>query len=630
MISMAIISCQKDDSITISNPINNSPDDVSFIENFGATITSNFIGKIVDANGAKLKDVQISISGLTTMTDHNGVFVLNNVSVYEKFAYIKANKQGFITGSRAIVPTPNGSNDIQITLLEKNIVGTVSSGSESEVAMPNGSLVRFQGDFIDASGNPYSGQVEVSMHYLEPNQEATFTQMPGMLFAQDASNNAKVLETYGMLGVNLYSPSGEKLNISEATPATLEFPVATSTPNAPDTIALWHFDDSVGYWKEQGQATKVGNKYVAEVTHFSWWNCDLPLDFVNVCFNIRSHAELANYYVEIIRNETNQTIFSGYTNTEGLECGLFPANEEMTINVYGNCTNTVIYSQTIGSYTSDIIVTFTIPSLPSEFIETTLTANLITCSGGSLINGYAIVSNANNISSELITIVNGTINHPFVYCDGESYSMVVYDLDSQQHSDVINLSLVPLNTVIGDVLACGNETVLIGSLVAGGVVFYIAPVPTDLDGDGLLDEGLVVALSDFASQVEWGCYQSDLPNVPNVELNNGNPIGLGTAIGDGAYNTTAMLNDCPDAPAALAAGSLGPEWFLPSFYELNEIYLNRATLEMVTGVNVFSSTNYWSSTEFIDLASWYKNFDNGNKGTNSKNLTNSVRAIRAF
>ena len=137
--------------------------------------------------------------------------------------------------------------------------------------------------------------------------------MPGMLFAQDVSNNARSLETYGMLGINLYSPSGEQLNIPETSPASLTFPVDISIPNAPETIALWYFDETVGYWKEQGEATKVGDKYIAEVTHFTWWNVDIPLDYVDVCLQLTSGVDLTNFYFNIIREETNQIIFSGYT-----------------------------------------------------------------------------------------------------------------------------------------------------------------------------------------------------------------------------------------------------------------------------------------------------------------------------
>ena len=112
------------------------------------------------------------------------------------------------------------------------------------------------------------------------------------------------METYGMLSVNLFSPAGEQLNINPDFPATLTFPVDVSTPNAPTEIPLWYFDEAVGYWKEQGIATKVGNQYIAEVTHFTWWNCDLPLDYVTVCFTVNGSITLSNHKIEIIRNET--------------------------------------------------------------------------------------------------------------------------------------------------------------------------------------------------------------------------------------------------------------------------------------------------------------------------------------
>ena len=45
---------------------------------------------------------------------------------------------------------------------------------------------------------------------------------------------------------------------------------------APETIPLWHYDKTTGLWKEEGTATKNGDKYVGTVTHFSDWNCDVP------------------------------------------------------------------------------------------------------------------------------------------------------------------------------------------------------------------------------------------------------------------------------------------------------------------------------------------------------------------
>ena len=166
----------------------------------------------------------------------------------------------------------------------------------------------------------------------------------------------------------------------------------------------------------------------------------------------------------------------------------------------------------------------------------------------------------------------------------------------------------------------------IGDFVNGGVVFHIF----ESDEPGFVSgeiHGLVVAMSDVATSFQWGCYGTDLPNVPNVTSNP--PVGQGAEIGDGISNTNAILLDCPGAPAALAARSLGEDWFLPSINELKKIYDNKTTLEGVSGLIAFSNY-YWSSTEFDDGVAWVQDFDGGYQSISIKNLTYNVRAVRAF
>ena len=165
-----------------------------------------------------------------------------------------------------------------------------------------------------------------------------------------------------------------------------------------------------------------------------------------------------------------------------------------------------------------------------------------------------------------------------------------------------------------------QPTYNIGDIVNGGVVFW-------LDSTG--QHGLVVAFSDVAYSVEWGCFGTDLPNVPNVPYNGGNPLGLGAEIGDGFNNTNNILKDCPTAPAALAARSYGPDWFLPSAKELNQIYINKTSLEGVSGFTGFSDF-YWSSTEYDTNNAWKQYFNDGDQYDNDKIFTSLVRAVRAF
>ncbi len=472
LIFLILISCEKDnisESPNVNNQLESLTDEEFRQNNFGDIISANFIGQIVDDEGNKLKDVQVSIGNQNTFTDLNGVFILNNALVYENFAFIKASKNNYILGSRTLVPALNGVNDVRITLLEKQIVDRVNSGVNSEIVMPNGSKVEFQGNFIDSNGNDYNGEVDVSLHYLKPNQESTFIKMPGMLFGMRENGLASAMETYGMLSVNLFSPNGEQLNIAETFPAIIKIPVDASTPNAPETIALWYFDEIVGYWKEQGIASKVGNEYIAEVTHFTWWNYDIPINYVNICFTLSSQSPLPDFNIEIVRNETGQIIFYGNTNNVGQECGLFPENEEVTLNVYGECSESIIYTQVLGPFSSDTTLNVFIPDLPSEIIETTLTGTVADCSGELLTNGYALLFNSNSVNFsdyEIISITDGIFNHQYTFCDGETYKLIIYDLENSQVSEITDIILNPTITNLGNLQVCGNA---IGGTYTGNI-----------------------------------------------------------------------------------------------------------------------------------------------------------------
>ena len=190
----------------------------------------------------------------------------------------------------------------------------------------------------------------------------------------------------------------------------------------------------------------------------------------------------------------------------------------------------------------------------------------------------------------------------FYYYNGSSWEGYY----SKNEVDVLIANLQPTTYNIGDI-------------VNSGVVFW-------LDSTG--QHGLVAAFSDVATSVEWGCNGTDLPNVRNVPYNGGNPLGFGAEIGDGFITTNDILQDCPTAPAALAARSLGADWFLPSAKELKKMYDHKDDLEALSGFTAFSDS-YWSSTEFDNYTAWYQSFYDGHQGFNPK-VQGNVRAVRAF
>jgi len=256
----------------------------------GISVSRNFHGLVLDTSGNPISNATVSIGTSTVQTNTNGLFSVANASVKERFAYIKVSKTGFINGSRVLVPKI-GDNQVNIMMIPNTPTATVSSGVNSEVALSNGTKVKFSGAFKDANGNAYTGNVQVGLYHLKPSNTYLSEIMPGSLLASNANGESKVLETFGMLHVELTGSNGQKLNLANNTTAEISLDIDVSQlSSSPASIPLWSFDETTGMWKEEGSASKVGNKYVGNVSHFSWWNCDLQSSQCNVTVTVNNNA----------------------------------------------------------------------------------------------------------------------------------------------------------------------------------------------------------------------------------------------------------------------------------------------------------------------------------------------------
>ena len=167
--------------------------------------------------------------------------------------------------------------------------------------------------------------------------------------------------------------------------------------------------------------------------------------------------------------------------------------------------------------------------------------------------------------------------------------------------------------------AATSPTYNIGEVVNGGVVFYIF-APGDTGYVSGQTHGLVAAFSDVAT-AEWGCYEQSIGSTSS-------------AVGTGAANTTAIVSGCSESAIAAkicADLTLGgyTDWFLPSKDELNQMYINKTTLEAVSEFTALSNY-YWSSTELGSNTAWEQNFYNVSQSVTNKDNANAVRAVRAF
>lgn len=471
LLTTLLFSCNDEEGI-----LQNPSQDFSY--NQGNSVNRNFHGLILDTSGNPVSNATVSIGTTSVQTNSNGLFTIFNASVKERFAHIKVLKSGFIDGSRVLVPT-SGDNRINIMLIPNTPTATVASGVNSEVNLPNGTKVKFDGAFKDASGNAYSGSVQVGLYHLKPSDTYLSETMPGSLLASNSNGDAKILETFGMLHVELTGSGGQKLNIASGHSAEISLDIdASQLSTSPTTIPLWSFDEVAGIWKEEGSASKVGNKYIGNVSHFSWWNCDAPFDQCNLTVTVQNNAGalISNLTVTLIRpSQTFGT--NGLTNNAGQVTGIIPANEILTLKVSDFCGN-VIYTTTVGPFATGSSNSLPVINLTATAITTILiTGVLQTCSNANVTNGLVKLKNlntANYYSQVLQAVTNGTFSFTTNICGtSQQFELVGEDYTNLQTTNPITFTATAPTTNIGVINACNAVNEFITYQVDNNPVNYI-------------------------------------------------------------------------------------------------------------------------------------------------------------
>ena len=459
LIFFCFVSCNDEPTGNLGES-NTPSSSVTLLESFGSQMNSDFMGRVVDNLNNPISGATVQIGSSTTDTDINGIFIIKNAQAYEKFAFIKVEKAGFLHGSRSVVPTA-GINQVKIMLLPQTVTETVSSGAAETVSLSNGAAIELSGAYSNSDGSEYTGDVQVTLHLLNPTDENMQQQMPGMLLAENLENEARMLETLGMLAVELRSETGEKLNLSEGTTATISVPLDPEIlASAPNEIPLWYFDEDNGYWIEEGSATLQGTKYVGTVSHFSFWNCDIPTDYVNICLNISdaNNTPLSNIRVSI-ESEFNGTGY-GITNDSGEVCGIIPANQILNLQyyLYNICNNIEIpnSSETVGPFSEDITLNVVLDAPEVEEYLETITGVFNTCDGDAVVNGY-VEGSIEGGTAFYSLVTDGVFEINVLSCNVNApISITGYDYDTLQTTGEINYTLTSPETELGGLSACNS------------------------------------------------------------------------------------------------------------------------------------------------------------------------------
>ncbi|MBK7763712.1 MAG: carboxypeptidase regulatory-like domain-containing protein [Bacteroidetes bacterium] len=416
-------------------------------------VNATIFGQVISEDGIPIRDATIEIGSHTYITDSNGLFHFFKISTSLNATLITSKKINYFTGYRTLKISANKDHFTKIMLVEKKSPIQFNSVTGGTFNIQNGGQIVFlENSIVSKDGTPYNGTVTMYSKWLNPISDNLCQLMPGDLRGKDLQKNEKLLQTFGMIGVELYDNANQPLQIAGSKTAQLSFPIPSAiSMNAPSVIPLWYFNPSTGLWEEEGNAVKIGNNYVGDVSHFTFWNCDVPSNFVNLDFSVIDNTgiPLVNMLVKITNMSTG-TMKYDFTNSSGYISGLIPDNANLKLEVLTPCF-TSLYSQILSTTSSAMSLGNIIVAIPS-INAATITGNLIDCSGNPVNNGFVSFNNY-----FVATDINGYFNAKIAICTSPSpITIVAYDINSNVSGTNFGTLNSGLNN-FGILTACGTQ-----------------------------------------------------------------------------------------------------------------------------------------------------------------------------
>jgi hypothetical protein len=498
--------CQKETSFSLGT---NSPPGQVITTN---PLKANLQGNILDETGQPAAGVVIKVGNDITVTDDRGYFRINNASLDKNAALVTAEKTGYFTAFRSFSAS-SGTNQVVIKLVKKALGGSVDAASGGDVSLSNGTKISLPANaVVKASDNSsYTGVVNVFAVYIDPTATDILDRVPGSFMANDKDGKRVVLSSYGMMAVELESAAGEKLQVKAGNTATLTSPIPSAAQAAaPATIPLWYVDEATGLWKEEGTATKQGNFYVGTVKHFSYWNCDIPVQTIMLTgkFVTAKGQPLVNAHISI--KPTSGNFFGsahGYTDSLGQINGPVPMNSDLKLEVMSQC-GTAIYTQNIGPFSKNSdLGTITIPSAtPSLY---TVQGKLTNCAGAAVTKGYAIVSVNNRVQYAKVD-AGGNFSADYILCNvtGATAQVIGVDETAQQQGTAASAAITSSVTNMGTIAACGTVSTETIDYTLDGTTYKIGATDSTLayskgDSIGNTVNSTIIMGSKTPDQIEF-------------------------------------------------------------------------------------------------------------------------------
>lgn len=401
---------------------------------------ANLAGLVKNENDLPLEGAKVVVGTEQTFTDQNGIFQFSGIEINSKGSLITVEKLDYFSGYTFVYTKSDAQNYVEVKLLEKKIVAEYSSSEPIDFQVGDISVSLPSEAWEFATGTQFNGTVQIVGAAWDPLDPEITLSMPGDLRGIDGEGNQTQLASYGMFGLEVSTLAGQPLFLRTSSKAEITFPLAQELKAvAPATIPMWHFNETSGYWEEEGEATlNEDGDYTTKLTHFSFWNCDDNFDLSQVTARlVDGDGNPIHYEKIIVRIDGTNITSHGWTDVDGYVQGGMPVGVPLTMFVYTCDEETVIHEFTIeeGSTSKDLgDIVYTDAALMK------ISTILIDCNMMVPENAYLIITQGED-GRIVFPDSNGAIDYYFnTNCSEDSIRILGFDPDLALFSQEIVFS----------------------------------------------------------------------------------------------------------------------------------------------------------------------------------------------
>lgn len=244
--------------------------------------TASVSGLVLDENNLPIKGAKVIYVdvGNETLTDGAGKFSLQKIVAHDA-ARLRFEMPGYASFEKPVRLLHNEGSVVRVRMLEQGPEQVVLPKFGGVVHHSRGNVQFKPGTIVDAQGQPIKGEVRVRMTHVDPGT-TQIEGAPGNFLGRQTDGTLSIIESFAMAEIAMTDENGDPVELAAGKTATLDMdlPVIT-TAKLGDTIAMWHYLEAKKMWIEEGMAKIVKSTrdpkrlaMVADVGHFSWWNCD--------------------------------------------------------------------------------------------------------------------------------------------------------------------------------------------------------------------------------------------------------------------------------------------------------------------------------------------------------------------